>query len=444
VVQAVTDDGGGDERWRAWEECRDACRRELVRVDELADTRGVSTDLIYRMEFLDAQLTRLDRLLLAGTGRDTARALAGDLIHSAVEGRGIRILWRTALKRLARKVTEHTGEHGEHYIASNRLEWRLIGRSACWGGVVAGITAAVKLGIGSLPLPPMLLGIAYTLNYAAAFVLMQVAGFTLASRQPSMTAAALAVALARRDAADAQVDLVAGITRSQVVATLGNILLAIPIGFLIGEFGLWATGEPLISLDKASAAVHGINPSRTMVVPFAAVTGVFLWMSSLASGWAENGSAARRLPEAIAGHRGLRAALGAERAERIARFTERHLGGITGYLVLAFLMGFMPLVFAFMGLPIDVPHVSLNAGAFAIGVGALHTMGALEPNGDIAWGVVGIALIGTMNILVSFALALRTAIRARDLSTEDQRRLRASLLGAFRRSPGRFLWRPGR
>jgi site-specific recombinase len=187
----------------------------------------------------------------------------------------------------------------------------------------------------------MLLGIAYTLNYAAAFVLMQLAGFTLASRQPSMTAAALAVALARRDAADAQVELVAGITRSQVVATLGNILLAIPIGFLIGEFGLWASGDPLISLDKASAAVHGINPYRTLVVPFAALTGVFLWMSSLASGWAENGSAARRLPEAIARHRGLHKALGPGRALRLAEFTERHLGGITGYLVLAFLMGFM-------------------------------------------------------------------------------------------------------
>jgi site-specific recombinase len=444
VVQGVIDDPADAKRWEAWEECREACRGELDRADELADTRGVSTDLIYRMEFLDAQLSRLDRLLQAGTSREPGRGLASDLVHSAARGRGVRVIWHTALKRLARKVTEHTGEHGEHYVASNRLEWRLIGRSACWGGVVAGITAAVKLGIASLPLPPMPLGIAYTINYAVAFVLMQVAGFTLASRQPSMTAAALASALARRDAVETQVELVAGITRSQIVATLGNVLLAIPIGLLIGEFGLWATGEPLISIEKASAAVHGINPIRTMVVPFAAVTGVFLWLSSLASGWADNGSAARRLPEAIASHRKLRATLGPERVERLAEFTDRNLGGIVGYLVLAFLMGFMPLVFVFMGLPIDAPHVSLNAGAFAMGVGALDAMGVLSPAADIAWGLAGIVMIGAMNILVSFALALRTAMRARDLSPEDRLRLRKAILGGFRRSPARFLWRPRR
>ncbi|MDH5283754.1 MAG: site-specific recombinase, partial [Gemmatimonadota bacterium] len=444
VVHGVTDDPEDAKRWEAWEECREACRRELERADELADTRGVSTDLIYRMEFLDAQLSRLDRLLQAGTGRESAKGLASDLVHSAAQGRGVRVIWHTALKRLARKVTEHTGEHGEHYVASNRLEWRLIGRSACWGGVVAGITAAVKLGIASLPLPPMPLGIAYTINYAVAFVLMQVAGFTLASRQPSMTAAALASALARRDAVDTQIELVAGITRSQIVATLGNVLLAIPIGFLIGEFGLWATGEPLISLEKARAAVHGIDPIRTLVIPFAAVTGVFLWMSSLASGWADNGSAARRLPEAIARHRRLRSTLGPERAERLAEFTERNLGGIVGYLVLAFLMGFMPLVFVFMGLPIDAPHVSLNAGAFAVGVGVLATLGEISAVRDISWGLAGIVMIGTMNILVSFALALRTAMRARDLSPEDRQRLRTAILGAFRSSPGRFLWRPRR
>ncbi|TFG47503.1 MAG: hypothetical protein E4H38_08035, partial [Gemmatimonadales bacterium] len=136
MVHGVTDDPEGAERWEAWEECREACRRELERADELADTRGVSTDLIYRMEFLDAQLSRLDRLLEAGTGRETAKALASDLLHGTARGRGVRVIWHTALKRLARKVTEHTGEHGEHYVASNRLEWRLIGQSACWGGVV--------------------------------------------------------------------------------------------------------------------------------------------------------------------------------------------------------------------------------------------------------------------------------------------------------------------
>jgi hypothetical protein len=35
-------------------------------------------------------------------------------------------------------------------------------------------------------------------------------------------------------------------------------------------------------------------------------------------------------------------------------------------------------------------------------------------------------------------------MRARDLSPEDRQRLRTAILGAFRSSPGRFLWRPRR
>jgi len=55
---------------------------------------------------------------------------------------------------------------------------------------------------------------------------------------------------------------------------------------------------------------------------------------------------------------------------------------------------------------------------------------------------LGVALIGAVNFTVSFALALWTALRARDLTGINSRRLWWGILRAFNRQPGRFLLPP--
>ncbi len=72
----------------------------------------------------------------------------------------------------------------------------------------------------------------------------------------------------------------------------------------------------------------------------------------------------------------------------------------------------------------------------------LHSLRSGPGWGEVAWGALGIALIATANLGVSFFLALRTAARARDLAPADWRRLTAALRAAFRKDPRRFLWRP--
>jgi len=441
VVDSLAAAPADEAPWQGWRQCYADCRDTMAHALARLETRGVSTDLIFRLELLEAQLFRLDDLLEVGTGRGDGRSLASDLIRGSIRQRGIRSLARTALKRLARQVVEHTGETGEHYLVSTRRDWEVIGLSASWGGVVAGLTAATKFAVTAVPLPPMLMGLAVSLNYGISFVAMQLLGFTLASRQPAMTAAALADALEHRDDTEHQVELVAGITRSQVVATLGNVLVALPVGLVVVALWYLVTGSAPVSLVTAAYAMKAVHPLLSLAVPFAAVTGVLLWLSSLSSGWAGNAIAYRGLSEAIARHRRMRLLLGAERAARIGQLVDRHLSAVLGYLVLGFLMGFVPVLFSLVGIPLTVPHVSLNSGAFAIGVGTLLGRPEPLPWNDIAWGLVGILLIGTMNIAVSFALALRTAIRARDLGRAERSRLWRAIRSAFRAQPSRFLWR---
>jgi site-specific recombinase len=256
-----------------------------------------------------------------------------------------------------------------------------------------------------------------------------------------MTAAALAAALEHRDDVADQVELVAGITRSQVIATIANVVITMPIAVAVVAASLTLFGQVPISEAAAAHSVHGTHPFTSFTIPFAMLTGVFLWMASLAAGWAANWSAYRGLSVAVARHRRLRALVGEQRARKIGVFIEHHLGGIVGYVALGFLLGFMPEIFQFIGLPIEVRHVTLNAASLGIGAASLYGSEAFHWS-DVLWGLGGILVTGICNVGVSFSLALRTAMRARDLGRPERARLWAAIRQAFRASPRRFLWRP--
>ncbi len=425
----------------AWERCRAACFEALSKAHARLEARGVSTDLVFRLELLEAQLGRIDRLLAFASGEGDGAAFAAELVRGSASQHGLISLLHTTVKRLARKMVEHTGDTGEHYIARNRREWRAMAWSAVGGGVLTAGTALLKYGFSALPLAPLLLGLSLTTNYTLSFFLMQLLGFSLASKQPAMTAAALARALESRDGQAREIELVAAITRTQVIATVGNVLAAIPTALAISMLWIWLSGHGPLGPETALHGLHGTHPFHGWTMAFAAVTGVLLWLSSLAAGWAANWSAYRRLPEALAQSHRIRGLLGNRRAKLLGRFIHRHISGFVGYLALGGLLVFVPMAFAFAGIHLEVRHVTLQAASLALASASLWAQGALSWT-DAAWGLLGLAVIGALNFTVSFTLALWTALRARDLSGRASRSLWWSILKAFNRQPGRFLWAP--
>jgi site-specific recombinase len=340
-------------------------------------------------------------------------------------------------------VVEHTGVTGDHYVVRDRAEWEATGRSAAGGGVLTAFTALGKYALGALPLAPLVAGLGLALNYTVSFVAMQLLHLTLASKQPAMTAAALAGALEDHDDVGDQVELVAGITRSQVMATIGNVLVTIPVSLALVALWAWARGGPMLPPETAHHTVDGTHAIFSFTIPFAALTGVFLWMSSLAAGFAANWSGFRGLPEALARHPRLITVVGKARAREIGQFVEYNLSGIVGYIALGFLLGFMPVAFKFAGLPIEVRHVTLQTASLTLAAGSLYLH---DPStfhwSAVTWGFAGILVIGALNFGISFALALRTAMRARDLGRAERARLWAAIRHAFRAEPRRFLWKP--
>jgi len=215
----------------------------------------------------------------------------------------------------------------------------------------------------------------------------------------------------------------------------GNLAGVIPMMLLIGAAVVLVSGATLMSPDKAQQAVQALS----LVGPtplYAAVTGVLLWLASLAAGFADNWFALRRLRETLAHQRRLVYALGAPRAARWALWLERHIASIAGTLVLALLLGMMPVLAAFFGLSLEMRHITLVAGTLVAACASLGWQVLATPEFWLALcGVIAVALL---NVGVAFACAMLLALRAREIPARIRRLVFRAVLRRITTSPGIF------
>ena len=416
------------------------CRMSAGVAHARLEEEGVSSDLVFRLDLLISQLERMDLLLRVASGREDGRAFAAMLVRSFAVERGLHVLLRNSVNRVARQIVTHTGRSGGHYIAGSHAEWRSMGLGALGAGAITAFTALFKYLFVSMRMAPLWVGVAHSLNYTASFVLMQALGWPLASKMPSMTAAALCDAMEKEDGMHAEVRLVAAITRTQCIVTLGNLLGAIPMSLAIDLFIQWRNGNPFLDHEAAMHGVAAMNLLRSWTVPFAALTGCFLWLSSLVAGWTANWMVLNRLPAGVAQSRRIRRSLGAQGAIEFARILEHHLSGVAGYVCLGLLLGLLPFIGVFAGVPLEVRHITLASASMAYDVSSLAWHGPV-PWTAVSFATLGLVATGLMNFSVSFALGLWLAMRARNLSPVGRRMLARELWQELRRNPTCFLWR---
>ena len=424
------------------------CRHVVAIVTSHLEQSGVSVDLVYRLDRISRGLDRMEaiaQVLGAARGEERCReglALVSKLLRHSYSDRSVRELMRTNLRLLARKVIERTGHSGEHYITSSRAEFHAMLHSAAGGGLLTAFTAATKFLLAKLTLAPFFAGFFAALNYAGSFLLMQLLGFTLATKQPSMTAATLAGAIGEgsRERLKRLVELIPRITRSQLAAALGNLSCVLPAAVGLALAWQLAKDQPLLTPEQAQAVVKSLHPWRGGTLAWAAFTGVLLWASSMAAGWLENFLVYRRIPEALAHHRGLRRLLGERGARRLSEALLHHSAGIGGSVMLGVLLAVAPGVGSFFGLPLDVRHVTLSFGGLAFAGCTLGPEAVLHP--EFLAALLGVLGIGALNFGVSFALALAVALRARDDSMSDGLLLVRLLTRRFLRQPLSFFFPP--
>ena len=424
----------------------DGCRRALDHVTAHLEENGVSVGLVYKIELARQQLARIGNLVELAVGErvavgEMARFVAA-LIRDMHAQRSVRALFRSNLDLLTRKIAERTGKTGEHYITRDRVEYAEMLRSSGRGGALTGLTVFGKFVLVGHGLAPFVEGVVASLNYALSFCAIQFVHGTLATKQPAMTAATMAAQLKHarhRGRLREFVDEVANLTRSQVAAIAGNLVVVVPAALLIEAAWMGAGGSLIPGPEKARATVDSLSVFGATPV-YAAFTGVLLWASAVMSGWVENWATYRRLPEAIAHQPRLVYAFGAARMERAAAWFERNVAGLGGNIALGFLLGMTPVVAAFFGLPVDVRHVTLSTGSLALAASSLGT--EVFATAGFWLACTGIAVIGALNLGVSFALALWVAIRATRAGALSRRRVLRAVLARLFAAPRDFLLPP--
>ncbi len=420
-----------------WREALARCRETLDHIENRLDVQGVQTGLVFRMELVRGQLDRIENLFQVILGERDGWELARTIVRGSIEQHSVQLHAKSNLKLLSLKVVEYNAHKGEHYITVDETSWRHMGWAAAGAGVLTAGVAFVKYSVAYYHLPPLIEAIAFSLNYALGFVLIQLFGMTLASKQPAMTASALAHALGGNEGDNRQiVELVAGISRTQFIATVGNVVAALPVAYFI-EWAMrdWA-GIRLFGYEKCEKTLLTHFPLSWSLV-YAALTGVCLWLGSVAAGWGANWMAFRNLPEAVRKSPGLIRWFGRGTSGRVADFVERQFSGIISCLVLGFLLGFFPVLGKFAGVNLDVRHVTFAAAGVGFAWSGLAGLGETMW-GPLAWAILGVLLVGLLNFAVSGMLALRLAILARGLRPQARSILLKDLYAAFRQNPRSF------
>ena len=424
------------------------CHDVVAKIRRSTKRIGVSVSLTYMLALLEQCLERIEILLNMVLDDDDLRyqsigLFIADITEAIYSERSVRALLTTNSELLALQVTENASKTGEHYVSTDKQGFLAMYKSAAGAGVIIAFMASLKVLMARVTMAPLMQAFSYSMNYSLGFMLIHVLHFTVATKQPAMTAAALASTVQQRKGSKtAQIAelaaLIVNIIRTQFVAILGNISIAIPVAALIALMWEFALHEPLMTHAKAAKTLYDLNPFTSLAIPHAAVAGVCLFLSGLLAGYFDNMAVYRKVGPRLRAHVRLSQLMGQERLHRFADYIERNLGALAGNFIFGVMLGSMGTIGFILGLPLDIRHIAFASANFI--------QGLININGpDIGLIIIsflGVLLIGLTNLFVSFSLTIIVALRARRVRFEQWKPLAKLVMTHFLTRPSEFFWPP--
>jgi site-specific recombinase len=427
----------------------DQCEQIIAKVRKQAAQTGASVSLTVLLARLNQNIARL-KLLLQLLEQRPAHELNElrvrffkQVVRAENTRHSVAALWQQNVELLATRITDNASKTGEHYVTTTRAEYARMFRSAFGAGCIVPLMAMIKIGLSNDPHSPIGGALLYSLNYGLGFVLIYLLHFTIATKQPAMTASYLAATLAGAQNAKERIgvgaDLIVRTLRSQFIAIVGNVVPAFLLPVAIGTAILMNTGTHYLDREAAGQLLIEQHPLQSLAWFHAAIAGVCLFLAGLISGYFDNKAAYDRIPQRLLQLRWLRRALGRARAERFAGYIENNLGALAGNFFFGCMLGSAGTIGFILGLPLDIRHITFSTAYLGYGMAALDWQLAGSTAALVAVGVLGIGLI---NLLVSFSLALFVALRAQRVPIGDRRELMREVLRRAARRPQDLLWPP--
>jgi len=344
------------------------------------------------------------------------------------------------------EITQHTAKTGEHYITESSGEYLKMFKGALGGGLVVGFLCIIKVLMSKAETSDFGFAVIYSMNYAFGFILIYLFGFTLATKQPAMTASTLIKVIEEglktnekpSEKHKAFAHLFARLFRSQFIAFVGNVILAFPVALLLIWLIDLATGINITD-TKWHTLLNDINPTKSAAIFHASIAGVFLFLSGIISGNVSNKNKHNQVYYRIQENPFLKRTLGISKTAKVASWLEKKWPGIISNFWFGVFMGSTHSVGMFLGLNLDIRHITFASGNIALG--AFGADFALTLSTWI-WCFIGLILIGFFNFIVSFSLSLGLALRSRNIPIFEVFSLQKSVWTHFKKYPTHFFFPP--
>lgn len=422
----------------------DQCRSQVghLRKKGTGAGAGSSLSVAHLLERLDQSLDRM--LLLMNVCSPvhiparSALCLLSTLSCAAAMQHSIANLWKRSVKMLSRSITQNTSDHGEHYITRTRKEYFKMFQSAALGGVLIALMSLHKIHLSHIIDNRFWLSIAEGLNYGLGFSLVFILGFTVATKQPAMTASRFAAAVDGNEKDTAVnmklAQLLVDVFRSQTIAVFGNVFVAVSLASLIAASYTWYQHQPLLDAEGVAYQLEAINP-KGATLWYAAIAGLWLFCSGIISGFFDNRCDYLNLKMRLRHHPLLKKILPHRLRQWFADYMHYNYGSIMGNLCFGMLLGMTGFIGYITGLPLDIRHVAFSSA----------NVGYTLFSGEPSWLVLlqslfFVLLIGAVNLIVSFSITLWVALRSREAKIDSWWNIAQCVFQIIQARPLSLIW----
>ena len=409
-----------------------------------ASKYGISGKINQSLIKIRQQLDRMGEILSVMVVDDEAETVSKskqlffNILRYKSHKTNLRDLVADSTTLMSHLITNHTAETGTHYITSNRRDYLKMFLKASGGGIIVGCLVVLKLFFGSLSGSDFSHAILYSFNYAMGFIMIYLMNFTLATKQPAMTAATMAKVLSEGENTQKNyVDfahLVSKLFRTQFIAFMGNVLLSFPVALIL-IYGLDVLFQQNFAAEKATKLLQDHDPFHSKAIFHACIAGFFLFISGIISGNVANSSVFYHIPKRIAKNPSLNYFLGEKRAKSISEYYARNWPGIMSNLWFGVFLGITGPIGLFLGLDLDIRHITFAAGNVALG---FYGKGFDVDSYTVFLTITTVFIIGFFNFAVSFGLSMILAFRSRKVNFGEVREIYREIFRYFMRNPLRF------
>ncbi|SIS62398.1 Site-specific recombinase [Chryseobacterium ureilyticum] len=367
-----------------------------------------------------------------------SKQLVFNILNYKSHKNNIADLINDSTRLISHLITNHTAEAGTHYITSTRKEYMTMFYKASGGGIIVGALCVLKMLYGYIPGSDFSHAFLYSMNYAMGFVMIYLMGFTLATKQPAMTAATMTKVLSEEGNSQRNntefAHLVSKLFRSQFIAFVGNVLLAFPIALAI-IYGLDVFFSQNLAVDRSDKLLKDLDPFKSKAILHASIAGFYLFISGIISGNIGNNSVFYQIPERIAKNLSIRNFFGKKFAKGLSKYYAKNWPGIVSNFWFGVFLGATAPVGMFFGLDLDIRHITFAAGNFALGLYGKD----FSVDSYTFWiSFVTVFLIGFFNFLVSFSLSMFLAFRSRKMNFGQVSEIYKEIFRYFIKHPLKF------